>query len=389
VIEVEQLTKRYGARTAVADVTFSVEKGEVVGFLGPNGAGKSTTLRVITGFLAPTAGQVRVGGIDAIADPLGARRQIGYMPEGVPLYPEMRVREYLRYRAELKEVPRRDLTRRVGDALERANIVDVQEQIIGQLSKGYRQRVGLADALVADPPLLILDEPTAGLDPNQIRQVRDLIASFEGDKTVFLSTHILPEVEASCSRVVIIHRGRVVGEGPPETLRDRSAGEQRVSLVGRGERTALEEALLGAEGVASLEHVLGRGDVHTFRLKTVAGAEVMERIFAAVVEAGGVLRELGREEGRLEDVFASLTTAEAEALKAGLAGPSAAMEPSGEEGEDADAHEDEDEREDAHQHEDEHEDAHEDEDEREDADEHEDEHEDDAPPDPSAEEDPK
>lgn len=325
VIEVEELTKRYGARPAVEGVSFHVERGEVVGFLGPNGAGKSTTLRMITGFLNPTSGRIRVGGLDTLVDPLGVRRQIGYMPEGVPLYPEMRVGEYLRYRAELKEVPGRQSKSRVGAALEAADITDVEDRIIGQLSKGYRQRVGLADALVADPPLLILDEPTAGLDPNQIRHVRELIGSFKGKKTVFLSTHILTEVEAMCERVVIIHKGKLVGEGTPDSLEARTAGEQRVTLVVRGEDDAVDaltEALHQVPGVSQVAiEALPADGVKALTLSTEAGADVMERVFAQVVEAGVALRQLTREEERLEDVFASLTHAEEEEIRAGLAAP--------------------------------------------------------------------
>jgi ABC-2 type transport system ATP-binding protein len=186
VIEVENLTKKYGDRTAVNAISFSVRKGEIIGFLGPNGAGKSTTLRMLTGYLQPTEGTIRVGGVDAVRDPIGARRFIGYLPESVPLYREMRVEEYLSYRARLKGVARSLVRKRVDAVLSLANIGDVRHRVIGQLSKGYRSRVGLADALVADPPLLVLDEPTAGLDPNQIRQVRDLIRSVAGDKTVML-----------------------------------------------------------------------------------------------------------------------------------------------------------------------------------------------------------
>ena len=311
-LSVDQLTKRYGDRTAVRDVTFSVEKGEIVGFLGPNGAGKTTTLRMITGFLAPTAGGVRVGGVDALTDPLRARSQIGYMPEGVPLYPEMRVSEYLRYRARLKGVPRSDVKKRVGEALEMAGVTDARERIIGQLSKGYKQRVGLADALVADPPLLILDEPTSGLDPNQMRSVRELVRGFAGTKTVFLSTHILPEVEATCTRVVIIHDGRVVGEGPPETLR---GGEDAhvVTLVGRGDREKLRGVLEAVEGVREVLALDAVGDeLSEGRLRTDPSPEVVERVFRAVADAGLVLRELRRESAKLEDVFARLTTREAD-----------------------------------------------------------------------------
>lgn len=210
VIEVESLSRRYGNRWAVRDVSFRVATGEIVGFLGPNGAGKTTTLRMLTGYLAPSSGAIRIDGIEALQHPIHARQRLGYMPEGVPLYREMRVYEYLRHRAALKGVA--EVSDAVDRSLERAGVTDARRRIIGQLSKGYRQRVGLAEALIADPPILILDEPTSGLDPNQVRQFRELVRSFRHDKTVLLSTHILSEVEAVCDRVIIIHAGLKVAD---------------------------------------------------------------------------------------------------------------------------------------------------------------------------------
>jgi ABC-2 type transport system ATP-binding protein len=212
VIVVERLSKHYGARAAVRDLSFQIMNREVVGFLGPNGAGKTTTLRMIAGFLGPSAGYVSVGGVDVAEQPLDARRKLGYMPEQCPLYPEMRVLEYLRFRAALKGVSRSKRNACVGRALELAQLTDRQDSIIGHLSKGYKQRVGLADALVAVPAVLILDEPTSGLDPNQIRDVRQVIATLKQEHTVLLSTHILREVEASCDRVLVIHQGRLVAD---------------------------------------------------------------------------------------------------------------------------------------------------------------------------------
>lgn len=310
-IEVENLKKSYGSHAAVRGLTFEVPSGQVCGFLGPNGAGKSTTLRMLTGFLAPTEGTVRIGGIDALAHPIEARRQIGYMPEACPLYPELRVDEYLRYRAELKGVPRRQIKERVEKALEQATVADVAHRIIGQLSKGYRQRVGLADALVADPPLLILDEPTAGLDPNQIRQVRELIKELSKDKTVLLSTHILPEVEAICDRVLIIHKGQLVSEGDPRTLRDRS-GADLVQVELRGELEAARRCLESVEGV-TLRSATGGGEGPVRAELEASDDDAVERIFAAVVKSGLVLRELRRKERSLEDVFVNLTTHEGSA----------------------------------------------------------------------------
>jgi ABC-2 type transport system ATP-binding protein len=314
VIEVENLTKKYGDRTAVNDINFAVKKGEVIGFLGPNGAGKSTTLRMLTGYLTPSAGRIRVGGVDAVRDPIAARRFIGYMPESVPLYREMRVEEYLRYRARLKGVRRAQVKARVSAALELATITDVRYRIIGQLSKGYRSRVGLADALVADPPLLVLDEPTAGLDPNQIRQVRDLIRGMAGEKTVLLSTHILPEVESTCGRVVIINKGRLVGEGAPGTLRGTSEGGHMLVVEARGSREKLMSTLGGVKGVrrfADTSVVVEDGGSSLLRYRLEVDSEsVAEAVFSAVAAAGCTLRELHREQTSLEDVFASLTTAD-------------------------------------------------------------------------------
>jgi len=213
VIEVEALSRRYGSRLAVNEVSFRVEAGEIVGFLGPNGAGKTTTLRMLTGYLAPTSGTIQIDGIDAVNSSIRARERLGYMPEGVPLYREMRVYEYLRHRGALKAVP--NIAEAVDRSLDLAGVADARTRIIGQLSKGYRQRVGLAEALIADPPILILDEPTSGLDPNQVRHFRELVRSFGGKKTVLLSSHILSEVEAVCDRVIIIREGQKVADLAP------------------------------------------------------------------------------------------------------------------------------------------------------------------------------
>jgi ABC-2 type transport system ATP-binding protein len=315
VIEVRHLSKRYGDRNAVRDLTFSVARGEVVGFLGPNGAGKSTTLRMLTGFVEPSEGEIQIAGLDARKQPIEVKRQIGYMPEAVPLYLEMRVTEYLRYRAELKGVPRKQIAGNVSRALEQAYVADVSTRIIGQLSKGYRQRVGLADALVADPPILILDEPTAGLDPNQIRQVRALVRSLASTKTVLLSTHILPEVEAICGRVIIIDKGRLVSSGRPEELRGAGGGLRSLTLEARAPIDKLRGALSALEsdlrGPPTLQPIGSDGVVRA-RLE-VQGSELdrtAERVFRAVADAGIDLRELRREDTSLEDVFARLTTQE-------------------------------------------------------------------------------
>ena len=312
-LRVRGLSKRFGGNAAVADVSFEVAKGSIVGFLGPNGAGKSTTLRMITGFLAPSAGEVVVDGVDALLAPREARRRFGYMPERVPLYDEMRVVEYLRHRSALKGVSRRERASKVEKALALAEVEDVARRIIGQLSKGYRQRVGLADALVSDPPLLILDEPSSGLDPNQIRRVRELIIQLAGEKTIFLSTHILPEVEAVCERVVIIHRGKLVGEGTTEDLRRRFAGTQHVQL--QVPRDAVDEprlrTIFGAvPGVGEL-HVapgeLGGAETWVARFDIAEGSESLRAVFGAAVEGELALLELAPTKGSLEDVFTALT----------------------------------------------------------------------------------
>jgi len=306
------LTKRYGDRVAVSDISFEVARGEVVGFLGPNGAGKSTTLRMLTGYLAPSEGEVRIAGIDAQKAPTEVKRRIGYMPEAVPLYLEMRVSEYLAFRARLKGVPRSEIAKNVDRALELAHVADVKTRIIGQLSKGYRQRVGLADALVADPPLLILDEPTAGLDPNQIRQVRELVRTLAREKTVLLSTHILPEVEAICGRVLIIDQGRLVSSGKPEELRTAGGGVASITLEARADAERLTALLAGVpslRGTPVLTPLAKDGGV---RVRVEVSAQELdqtaERIFRAVADAGIDLRELRRADLSLEDVFARLTT---------------------------------------------------------------------------------
>jgi ABC-2 type transport system ATP-binding protein len=324
-ISVQKLVKRYGsfaplgnsrenAPVAVDDVSFEVDKGEVVGFLGPNGAGKSTTLRIIVGFLGMTSGKVTVAGHDIREESFEARQKIGYMPEAVPLYPEMRVAEYLAFRAELKRVARRDRAAFVDDAMKKANVDDVANIVIGNLSKGYRQRVGLADALVARPPLLVLDEPTAGLDPNQIREVREVIKNLGKEHTVLLSTHILSEVEASCSRVVVIAKGKLVAEGTMDDLssKRRAAG---LLLVVRGDLDVALAAVRSTPGIAKAEPdpSEGKPDAHAIRCAWAkktddAGvARAIEQAVAAVVGAGCFVREVRPVRSSLEEVFAELT----------------------------------------------------------------------------------
>lgn len=316
-IEVDRLTKDYGTVVAVRDVSFRVGKGEVVGFLGPNGAGKSTTMRILVGFLGATSGTVKVAGHDIVDDSLEARRAIGYMPESAPLYTEMRVREYLGFRAAVKKVARGERKTAVERAMSLAVVTEMADTVIGHLSKGYRQRVGLADALVANPPLLILDEPTAGLDPNQIREVRRLIRDLGESHTILLSTHILSEVEATCDRAIVIDRGRLVAEGTIAELRARRRADGGVITV-RGDRDqaiAAVEPLTGVrrvrakpaegEGLWRLTLALSKG--------TPDVGPVLEAAIAALVGAGLAVRDAGPSRATLEDVFAELTRAEPEA----------------------------------------------------------------------------
>jgi ABC-2 type transport system ATP-binding protein len=303
-IEALHLSKSYGALRAVDDVSFRVERGEVVGFLGPNGAGKSTTLRILAGFLGPSSGRVRIAGHDIADEPLAARAALGYMPETSPLYPEMRVGEYLAFRAELKLVPRRARQEAVRRALVETRIDDVEDVMIGHLSKGYRQRVGLADALVASPPILILDEPTAGLDPNQIREVRALIRKLGEERAVLVSTHILPEVESTCTRALVIARGRLVAEGSIDEIRAmRRAGGVGVGI--RGDAAAAAEAAGKVAGVARVTREAGRLSI-AFQGDADAG-QVTEEIVRALVGAGVGVREVAPRTASLEQVFSELT----------------------------------------------------------------------------------
>lgn len=320
-IDVDHLTKRYGSRDirlAVDDVSFRIGKGEVVGFLGPNGAGKSTTLRILSGFLGMTSGTVKIAGHDIADDTFEARKSIGYMPEAVPLYPEMRVVEYLTFRAELKRVARASRRAFIDDAMEKAKVIDVATQLIGKLSKGYRQRVGLADALVARPPILILDEPTAGLDPNQIREVREVIKGLAAEHTVLLSTHILSEVEASASRVLLIHRGKLAFDGPTGDI-GKARRTAEIDVTVRGEADAAKRALESVDGVAKVSVVdrAAMDDGVTLRCvwkKDLSdAARATEAIVVALVAAGIGVREVRAAGGSLEDLFAELTRDDAPA----------------------------------------------------------------------------
>ncbi|MCS6771363.1 MAG: ATP-binding cassette domain-containing protein [Kiritimatiellae bacterium] len=314
-IEVSHLTKRYPGRVAVDDVSFTVSPGEIVGFLGPNGAGKTTTMRILAGYLPPTSGSVRVADLDVADHPVEVRRRIGYLPENCPLYLDMRVDEYLRFRARLKGVPRNRLKQRLQEVKERCGIADSGNRIIGQLSKGYRQRVGLAEALVHDPDLLILDEPTIGLDPNQIRSVRELIASLADRHTILLSSHILHEVEMLCRRVLIIHRGRLVASDSTDRLRNRLAGESAIAIEWKAPREEAEAALRSLPGVLEVQ-VADAGDWLKMSVRAAKNEDPRPEIGALSAARGWPLRELHLEAATLEDVFVALTRSERTEVRA-------------------------------------------------------------------------
>ncbi|MCL2824701.1 MAG: ABC transporter ATP-binding protein [Polyangiaceae bacterium] len=321
-IDVKHLTKSYGSVEAVNDVSFEVNAREVVGFLGPNGAGKTTTLRIIAGVLGATRGRVLVDGIDTVDEPIRAKTRIGYMPENVPLYPEMRVCEYLRFRAELKGVQRKHRADAVNRSMRDVHIDDHSQVTIGNLSKGYRQRVGLADALVSRPSVLVLDEPTAGLDPNQTRDVRELIRTLAKQHAVLLSTHIMSEVEATCDRALVIHRGRLVAQGLLDELRSlRNSKATRFAVRGDCEHAA--EVLRGIDGVRRIRDVGPRQDAELVEVRWVRDADQLaatERAVEALVLAGMHIQEVSPVKASLEDVFALLTDLDVAHLEAGESG---------------------------------------------------------------------
>jgi ABC-2 type transport system ATP-binding protein len=307
-IEVESLTKRYGRATAVDGVSFRVEKGEVLGFLGPNGAGKTTTMRILTCYLPPTEGTARVAGYDVFAQPLEVKRRVGYLPETPPLYPDMSVRGYLDFCARIKGVPAKERKTRVADAVEKCRVGDVQTTLIGKLSKGYRQRVGLAQAILHNPDVLILDEPTAGLDPKQIIETRELIRGLAGTHTVILSTHILPEVSMTCGRVLIINKGRVVAEDTPRNLTRRLRGAGTLRLEAQADESGLLATAKAVPGVLSVQ----RHDVHdgvvALDVESESGKDVRAELARAVVAKGYGLLGLQQLGMSLEEIFLQLTT---------------------------------------------------------------------------------
>lgn len=307
-IEVEHLTKRYGPTQAVTDVSFRVEKGEVLGFLGPNGAGKTTTMRVITGYLPPTEGTVRVAGFDVVEQPIEAKRRTGYLPETPPVYPDMTVNEYLTFVGHIKGVPRRDLKPRIDEITDKCAIADVRNRQTGKLSKGYRQRVGLAQALIHNPDVLVLDEPTAGLDPKQIIETRELIRSLAGQHTVVLSTHILPEVSKTCERVVVISGGKVVAVGKPDDLTRRLQGFETVLVTAEGPANEIKERMERVTGVDLVEQKETADSQATFEIHAHKDQDVRSELARAIVESQWKLLELRATALSLEDIFLKLTT---------------------------------------------------------------------------------
>jgi ABC-2 type transport system ATP-binding protein len=308
-IEVSHLVKTYAGVTAVNDISFTVPRGEIIGFLGPNGAGKSTTMRILTGYLPATSGSVSICGYPVATETDEVKRRVGYMPENNPLPDDMRVSEYLYFRGRLKEVPRRNLGSRIDEVLELCDLKRVRHKIIGKLSKGFRQRVGIAESVLSEPPVIIMDEPTIGLDPHQILIVRDLIASLRGRMTVLISSHILPEIEMTCDRVLIINQGRIVAQGTPTELRREVLGQSAYEIEAAGPIGDLQ-FLLGAIDPGLSVASEGPADTlgfRTIKLKTVNDDDVGEAVLRACISEGLRVRALSRAQPTLEDVFLAAT----------------------------------------------------------------------------------
>jgi ABC-2 type transport system ATP-binding protein len=312
-IEVENLTKRYGPHTAVDGITFRVQRGEILGFLGPNGAGKTTTMRILTCYLPATSGVARVAGYDVFEDPLEVKKRVGYLPETPPLYPDLSVFDQLTFVAKVKGVPKEARAAKIDEVMQKTWIGDVRHKLIGRLSKGYRQRVGLAQALINNPDVLILDEPTAGLDPKQQFETRELIKGLAGEHTIILSTHILREVSVTCTRVVIINKGRVVAEDTPDNLSRRLQGVETLQVDARGEAGSIELALRGVTGVSAVR-VKGTAEgVVTFEVEAQRGRDIRADVARGVIQKGYDLVGLQRLGMSLEEIFLHLTTSDAAA----------------------------------------------------------------------------
>ena len=310
-IKVKNLVKRYVNVNAVDNISFDVEENEIVGLLGPNGAGKTTTMRILTCFMPATAGSATVAGYDVFTDSLNVRQQIGYLPENVPLYLDMRAYEYLMFRAKLKNIPRRERRKKIEYCLEMTGITDVQKQITGTLSKGYKQRVGLADTLVHDPKILILDEPTIGLDPNQIRQIRGVIKGLGQKHTVLLSTHILPEVEMVCDRVMIINKGKIVAMDTPANLMRQLKTGSNLVLEIRGDGEKIKNSLSKVDTVQSVSYKK-KDDANEFHINGNGEKDIREDVFNCIVKDNYILREMKRQTITLEEIFHQVTTKETE-----------------------------------------------------------------------------
>ena len=309
-IEVQHLSKKYGTVTAVDDVSFRVEKGEILGFLGPNGAGKTTTMRVITGYMPPTEGKAVVAGFDVFTHPIEAKQRTGYLPETPPLYPDMTVREYLTFAAQIKiaRATKAERAARVEQAMKKTHVDDMATRHCGKLSKGYRQRVGLAQALIHDPDVLVLDEPTAGLDPKQITETRDLIRSLAGDHTIILSTHILPEVAQTCGRVVIINKGKIVAVDSPDNLTHQLKGAATLYVQIAGGRDGADTAMSGIPGVRTVRIADRHDEYIGYEIEADASRDVRRDVARTVVERGWGLLELRPTRLSLEEIFLQLTT---------------------------------------------------------------------------------
>ena len=310
-IQVESLSKNYARTVAVNDISFSVDKGDIVGFLGPNGAGKTTTMRILTCFMPPTSGKATVAGFDVFEQPFEVKKRIGYLPESPPLYPEMSVVDYLTFVARLKNVPSSDIKRRTEEVMERCAVADVKPKLISKLSRGYRQRVGLAQAIIHNPDVLILDEPTSGLDPKQINETRELIKSLSGEHTIVLSTHILPEVEAVCEKVIIINKGKLVATDSVENLVHRAglgnAVEVQIETVGNGDALAVRQRLEQVPGVSKVLDKAVSGDQLIFEVESLPEKNAGPDIARAIVHSGWNLLELKSLTFSLEEVFLELT----------------------------------------------------------------------------------
>jgi len=310
-IEVQNLTKHFGRHIAISDISFRAEQGEILGFLGPNGAGKTTTMRILTCYLPPTSGRARVAGFDILDDSMEVRRRIGYLPENVPLYTDLSVRDYLGFVGRLKGMPQAGRAARTERVMDECGISQVKDRTIGKLSKGYRQRVGLAQALLNDPEVLILDEPTVGLDPQQIIEIRELIRNLAGKRTIILSTHILPEASLLCQRVLIVNKGKLISADTPDNLKARLRSSMMIDIVARGDCAAIMRHIESLSGVRSVNRMESFADgSHSLRIESKDNEDIRESVAASIIEQGFGLLSLTTSDLSLEDIFVHLVTKE-------------------------------------------------------------------------------